>query len=153
MDEKVERKGTQDDEDESADEWPHRSRDSTDNGNDQDIDTALDRNRTRRDLPIVPNLKNTSERRHKGCEGIGCDAVRVDVKAKRGHPPRIVAYALQRETKRRAREIEHREITQRRGTKRHVIERNVRAPVHAPEMRGSDGVDAGVAVEDRPVLI
>src|SRR5579871_4600029 len=87
MDQKVERKGTQENEDESADERADGSRDPTDNGDDQNIDTALDRDRARRNLPIVPDLKNTPERCHKGGERIGRDAVRIDVEAQRGHPP------------------------------------------------------------------
>src|SRR6185503_3759112 len=153
MDQEVERKGAQDDEDQRADERSHGSGDATDDGNDQNVDAALDRDRARRDLAVIPDLENTTERSDKGRERIGRNTVRVDVETQRRHPPRIVAHPLQGKSEWRAREIEDREIAQRRGSERHVVEGNVGPPVDAQEMRGGNGVDAGVAVEDGPVLV
>src|SRR5215475_4065094 len=153
LDEEIEREGPQDDENERADERADRPRDAADHGDDQDVDGTLDRNRTRRDLPVVPDLEDAAERRDQGRESIGGDAMRVDIEAQRGHAARIVAHALQGETERRAREIEYREIAERRDRERQVIEGNIGAPVDAPDMRRGDRVDAGMAVEDRPVLI
>ena len=48
---------------------------------------------------------------------------------------------------------EHGEIAERGDAERDIVKGNVGAPVDAPEMRRGDGVDAGVAVEDRPVLV
>src|SRR5882724_10148640 len=56
LDQEVERKGAQDDEDESADEGANRPRDAADHGDDQDVDAGVDTDRARRDLPVVPDL-------------------------------------------------------------------------------------------------
>jgi hypothetical protein len=47
----------------------------------------------------------------------------------------------------------HREIAQRRDAECQVVKGNIGAPVDAPEIGGGDGIDAGMAVEDRPVLV
>src|SRR6185437_6182050 len=114
MDQEVEREGAQDDEDEGADERPDRSRDATDDGDDQDVDAALDRDRARRNLPVIPDLEHARECCDKGCECIGRDPVRVDVEAECGHAARIVTHALQGEPEWCARQVQHREIAQRR---------------------------------------
>jgi len=70
-----------------------------------------------------------------------------------GHAARIVAHALQSQPERRAREIADRAEAERRDHEYHIIERDIRAPVDAPEMRRHDAVDAGVAVENDPILV
>src|SRR5947209_8046161 len=79
--------------------------------------------------------------------------MRVDIEAERRHPSGVVAHALQSETERRAREILDREIAQCRNAEREIIKWNIGTPVEAKEARGGDGVDTGVTVEDRPVLV
>src|SRR5260370_185091 len=98
--------------------------------------------------PISPP-KPGNERR----ERIGRALMRIDIEAERGHAAGIVAHALQREAERRAREVLDREIAQRRDAECQVVKGNIGAPVDAPEIGGGDGVDAGMAVEDRPVLV
>ena len=122
MDQKIEREGAQEDENEGADERANRTGDAAHDGDNQDVDAAFDRDRARRNLPVVPDLEHAAERGDKGCEGIGRDAVRIDVEAERGHAARIVAHALQREAERCAREVEHREIAERRGGEDQVVE-------------------------------
>src|SRR6185437_14622263 len=107
---KIEGECPENDEDECTNERADRPADATDNGNDQDVDATLDRNRTRRNLPVVPDLEHATQRRDKGGESIGGDTVRVDIEAERCHAARIVADALQGESKRRTREIEYRKI-------------------------------------------
>src|SRR6266478_2015053 len=124
-DEKVERKGAQHDENERADEGTDRPGDAADDGDDQDVDGPLDRYRTGRDLPVVPDLQNSGQRRDQGRECVGSDAMRVDIESECGHPARIVANSLQREAERCAREIEHGEIADRRDRERHVVERDI----------------------------
>src|SRR6185437_3813050 len=153
LDQEVERKGAQDDENKRTDEGPHRPSDAADHVDDQDVDATFDRDGAWRDLPIVPDLEHASERRDQGREGVGGNPMCVDVEAKRGHSTRIVSHALQCKAERRTRDIEHCEVAERGRPEDHVIEGNVGAPVDTPEMRGRDGVNAGVAVEDRPVLI
>src|ERR1700756_1795835 len=94
-DQKVERKGTQDDENERADERTHRTTDATDHGNDQDVDAALDRDRAWRDLPIVPDLEHAAQCGDQGRESVGRNPMRVDIEAERGHAARIVSHPLQ----------------------------------------------------------
>src|SRR5690349_19251092 len=113
LDQEVERKSAQDNEDECADEWTDGPADAADDRDDEDVDIALDRHRSRRNLPVVPDLQDAAERGDEARQSIGCDAMRVDIEAERGHATRIVAHALQREAERRAREVEHREIAQR----------------------------------------
>src|SRR6185295_8628749 len=153
LDEEVAREGAQHDEDERADEGADRPRDAADHRDDQDIDTGADADRAGRYLPVVPDLQDAPKPGDERGDRIGRHPVRVDIEAERGHAARIVAHALQGEAERRAREILDREIADCRDAEREVIKRNVGAPVHAEEMRGGDGVDAGVAVEDRPVLV
>src|ERR1700750_400013 len=97
LDQEVERKGTQDDEDEGADEGADGTGDAADHGDDQDVDAAFDRDRAGRDLPVVPDLEHAGERCDKRGECVGRDPVRVDIEAERGHAARIVAHALQGE--------------------------------------------------------
>src|SRR3977135_2219882 len=52
-----------------------------------------------------------------------------------------------------ARAIADRAEAERRDHEYHIIERDIRAPVDAPEMRRDDAVDAGVAVENDPILV
>src|SRR6266850_607166 len=153
LDQEIEREGAQDDEDESADEGANGTGDAADHGDDQDIDAGPDTDRAGRDLPVVPDLQHAAERGDEGREGVGCDAVRVDIEAERRHAARIVPHALQREAERRARDILNGEIAKRRDAQRDVIVGDVGAPVDAPEFRRGDGVDAGVTAEDRPVLV
>ncbi|GCC46283.1 hypothetical protein chiPu_0030429, partial [Chiloscyllium punctatum] len=96
---------------------------------------------------------HAAERRDEGREGVGRDAVGIGVEAERPHPAGIVADALQREAERRARDILDGKVGDRGDAERHIVEGDVAAPVDAPEMRRRHGVDAGVAVEDRPVLV
>src|ERR1700740_2467919 len=138
---------------EGANERSNRPRNAADHGDDQDVDGGPDADRARGDLPIVPDLQDAAKRGDEGCEGVGRDAMRVDVETECGHAARIVAHALQRKSKRCARQIFDREVTQRCDRQNHIIERNVCAPVDAPEMRGFNCIDPGVAVEERPVLI
>src|ERR1700747_2375652 len=56
--EKIEREGAQDDKYKRADERADRPRDATDDGDDQNVDGALDADRAWRNLVIVPNLQN-----------------------------------------------------------------------------------------------
>src|SRR5437764_7458872 len=153
LDKEVERKGTQDHQAERADEGADRPRDATDHGDDQDVDTGSDADRARRNLTVVPDLQNPAQSGDEGRDRIGCHPMRVDIEAERSHAARVVAHALQGEAERRAREILDREIAQRRDPERQVIERDVGTPVDAEKMRGGDGVDAGMAAEDRPVLV
>src|ERR1700740_1434055 len=153
LDQEVEREGAQDDEEEGAEKRSNRPRNAADHGDDQDVDGGPDADRARGDLPIVPDLQDAAKRGDEGCEGVGRDAMRVDVETECGHAARIVAHALQRKSKRCARQIFDREVTQRCDRQNHIIERNVCAPVDAPEMRGFNCIDPGVAVEERPVLI
>src|SRR6202023_3530560 len=124
-----------------------------DDGDDENVDRPFNPNRTRRDLTVVPDLQNAAERSHKGGERIGGDAVGVDVEPERRHAARIVAPALQGDPDRRAREIADRAEAERRDHEYHIIERDIRAPVDAPEMRRDDAVDAGVTVENDPILV
>src|ERR1700681_1008823 len=132
---KIQRKGAQQDKDQGADERTDRTGDAADDGDDENVDRPLDSNRTRRDLPVVPDLQNAAERSHEGGERIGGDAVRVDVEPERRHAAGIVAHALQSQPKRRAREIADCAEAERRDHEYHIIERDIRAPVDAPEMR------------------
>src|SRR5215813_3183124 len=91
VDQEVERKGPEDDEDEGADERAHRTRDATHDGNDQDIDATFDRDRARRDLPIVPDLQHAARGGDQGRESVGCNPMRIDIEAERGHASRIVS--------------------------------------------------------------
>src|SRR6266581_182423 len=152
-DQKIQRERAQQDKNQGADEWTDRTGDAADDGDDENVDRPLDADRTRRDLPVVPDLQNAAERSHEGGERIGGDAVRVDVEPKRRHAARIVAHALQSQPERRAREIADRAEAERRDHEYHIIERDIRAPVDAPEMRRDDAVDAGVAVENDPILV
>ena len=99
------REGAQQHEDERADERPDGPGDAADHGDDQHVDRGVDADRARRDLLVVPHLQDAAERREEGGEGVGGDAVGVDVEAQRRHAARIVAHALQRQPERRAREI------------------------------------------------
>src|SRR5258708_31833866 len=78
LDQKVERKGAQHDEDESADEGANRPRDAADHGNNQDIDTGADADRTWRNLPVVPDLKHPPKSRDERRDRIGRHPMRVD---------------------------------------------------------------------------
>src|SRR5882757_1652266 len=95
LDQEVERKSAQHDEDESADEGANRPRDAADHGDDQDVDTGPDADRAGRDLPVVPDLQDAPKACHERCERIGRHPMRVDIEAERGHAPGIVAHALQ----------------------------------------------------------
>src|SRR5258708_22383924 len=86
----IQREGAQQDKDQGADERTDRTGDAADDGDDENVDRPLDADRTRRDLPVVPNLQNAAERSHEGGERIGRDPVRVDVEPKRRHAARIV---------------------------------------------------------------
>src|SRR6266478_1709754 len=97
LDQEIEREGAQDDEDEGADEGANGAGDAADHGDDQDVDAGADADRAGRDLPVVPDLQHAAEAGDKGGEGIGCDAMRIGVEAKRRHAAGIVAHALQRE--------------------------------------------------------
>src|ERR1700694_2407155 len=152
-DQEIQGEGTQHDKNQGADEGADRTRDAADDGDDENVDRPFDPDRTRRDLTVVPNLQNATQRGHKGGERIGSDAVRIDVEAERRHTARIVAHALQGEPERRAREIADRAEAERRDDEYHIIERDIRAPVDAPEMRRDDAVDTGVAVENLPILV
>src|ERR1700738_1304494 len=152
-DQEIQGKGAQQDKNQGADEWADRTRDAADDGDDENVDRPFDPDRTRRDLTVVPDLQDAAERGHKGGERIGGDAVRVDVEPERRHAARIVAHALESEPERRAREIADRAEAERRDHEYHIIERDIRAPVDAPEMRRDDAVDAGVAVENHPILV
>src|SRR5215216_2547252 len=61
LDEEVESKGAQHDEDESADEGANRPRNAADHGNDQDVDAGSNADRAGRDLPVVPDLQHAAE--------------------------------------------------------------------------------------------
>src|SRR5579871_2796282 len=149
----VECKGTQDDENECADKGTYGPADAADNGDNQNVDATFDRDRAWRNLPIVPDLQHTARRGYQGRQSVSRNPVRVDVEAKRGHASWIVPYSLQREAKRRTRDVEHGEIAKCSRSQDHVVKGNIGTPVHTPEMGGRDRVDAGVAVEDRPVLV
>src|SRR5262249_33977469 len=105
LDQEVEREGAQEDEDEGADERAHGARDAADDSDDEDVDAALHAHRARRDLLVVPDLQDSAERGDERGEGVGRDAVGVDVEAERGHAARVVPYTLQRQAERRAREV------------------------------------------------
>src|SRR6202048_1403712 len=152
-DQKIEGERAQQHKNQGADEWTDRARDAADDGGDENIDRPLDPDRTWRDLTVVPDLQNAGERGYKRGERVGGDAVRVDVEPERRHAARIVAHALQSQPARRPREIADRAEAERRDHEYHVIERHIRAPVDAPEMRRDDTVDAGVAVENDPILV
>src|ERR1700726_5009267 len=117
---KVQREGAQQNKDQGADERTDRTGDSADDGDDENVDRPLDSDRTRRDLPVVPDLQNAAEPGHKRGEGIGGDTVRVDVEPERRHAARIVAYALQRQTERRARQIADRAVAERRDRQDYI---------------------------------
>src|SRR6266545_2349752 len=102
LDQQIEREGAQDDEDEGADEGANRAGDAADHGDNQDIDAGSDADRAWRDLAVVPDLQHAAERGDKGREGVGRNAVRVDIEAERRHAAGIVPHALQREAERRA---------------------------------------------------
>src|SRR2546430_6457513 len=53
LDQEIERKGAQDDEDEGADEGANGAGDAADHGDDQDVDAGADADRAGRDLPVV----------------------------------------------------------------------------------------------------
>src|SRR6202035_2239350 len=150
---KIQREGAQQDKDQGADERTDRTGDAADDGDDENVDRPLDSDRARRDLPIVPDLQNAAEPGQERGERIGGDTVRIDVEPERRHAARIVAYALQGQTERRARQIADRAVAKRGDREDHIIEGDIRAPIDAPEMRRDDAVDAGVAVEDDPVLV
>src|SRR3984893_14954180 len=152
-DQKIEGERAHQDKNQGADEWTDRTRDTADDGDDENVDRPFNPDRARRDLTIVPDLQNAAVRSHKGGECIGGDAVGVDVEPERRHAARIVAHALQGEPERRTREIADRAQAERRDHEYHIIERDIRAPVDAPEMRRDDAVDAGVAVENDPILV
>src|ERR1700754_233581 len=84
LDQQVERKGAQDDEDECADERPNRAGDAADHGDDQDVDAGADTDRAGGDLLVVPDLQHAAEACDEGGEGVGCDAVGIRVEAERG---------------------------------------------------------------------
>src|SRR6266481_2460990 len=152
-DQKIEGKRAHQDKNQGADEWTDRTRNTADDGDDENVDRPFNPDRARRDLTVVPDLQNAAERSHKGGERISGDAVGVDVEPERRHAARIVAHALQGEPERRAREIADRAETERRDHEYHIIERDIRAPVDTPEMRRDNAVDAGVAVENDPILV
>src|SRR6202522_529855 len=152
-DQKIKREGAQQHKDKGADEWTDRTGDAADHGDDENVDRPFDPDRPGRDLPVVPDLQDAGERCHKRGERIGGGRVRIDVEPECGHAARIVADALQGQPERRARKIADRRETKRCDDKYHIVERNIRAPVDAPEMRRDDGVDAGVAVENDPILV
>src|SRR5450755_2110342 len=55
-DQEIQREGAQQHEDQGADERTDRTGDAADDGDDEDVDGALDPDRPRRNLPVVPNL-------------------------------------------------------------------------------------------------
>src|SRR6202795_1276820 len=57
-DQKIESERAQHDKNQRADEWTDRTRDAADDGDDENVDRPLDPDRTRRDLPVVPDLQN-----------------------------------------------------------------------------------------------
>src|SRR6516165_3074974 len=61
--EKIEREGAQEDKYKRANEGADRPRDAADDGDDQNVDGALDADRARRNLVVVPNLQNPGQRR------------------------------------------------------------------------------------------
>src|SRR5580692_8168182 len=92
-DQDVERKGLQHRIDQCAD-W---IADPANDGDDQDVDRGGDADRPRRDFAVAPDQGNAAERRDERREHIGRDAVGFDVEAERGHSPRVVPTALDRE--------------------------------------------------------
>src|ERR1700676_5092689 len=119
---KIQREGAQQDKDQGADEGTDRTADAADDGDDENVDRSLDPDRTRRDLPVVPDLQDAAERSHEGRERIGGDAVGVDVEPQRRHAARIVAHALQSQPERRAAQIADRAEAERRDRQDHIIE-------------------------------
>src|ERR1700719_3079643 len=133
-DQKIEGECAHQNKNQGADEWTDRTRDTADDGDDENVDRPFNPDRTRRDLTVVPDLQNAAERGHKRGERIGGDAVGIDVEPERRHAARIVAHALQGEPERCAREIADRAETERRDHKYNIVERDIRAPVDAPEI-------------------
>src|SRR5882724_11304434 len=152
-DQEIQRERTQENENQGSDEWADRSRDTADDGDDENVDGAFDPDRARRDLSVVPDLQDAAECGHEGGKRIRGNAVRIDVEPQCRHAARIVAHALQGQSEWRPHEITDRAETQHRDREDHVIERNIRAPVDAPEMWCDDAVDAGMPVEYHPVLV
>src|ERR1700722_18846032 len=152
-DQEIKREGAQQNKYKGADERTDRTGDAADDGDNENIDRPFDPDRAGRDLPVVPDLQNAGERCHERGERIGGDAVRIDVEPERRHPARIVAHTLQGQPERRARKIADRGEAEYCDREDYIVERDVRTPVHAPEMRCDDGVEAGVAVENNPILV
>ena len=90
------------------------------------------------DLRVLPDQQDAADRRDHAREGVGRDAMGGDVEAERGHAPRIVAHALQRQAERRARHVDDRQIGQRRAAERQIVERDRLAPVDAEQARRHD---------------
>ena len=84
---------------------------------------------TGRDLIIEPYHQDAADRGEQRRESIGRDAVGGDVVADRLHAARIIAHALQREPKRRARDVKDHDVTERGEEQDQVIERQWMLPV------------------------
>src|SRR5580692_8508405 len=120
-DQDVERKGLQHRIDQSADEGADWIADPANDGDDQDVDRGGDADRPGRDFTVAPDQENAAERRDERREHIGRDAVGVHVEPERGHSPRVVADALEREPEGRTGNIGDREPAKERDAQRKIV--------------------------------
>src|ERR1700722_1850841 len=137
----------------SADECADWIADPANDGDDQDVDPERDADRPRRDFAVAPDQENAAKRRDDRREHIGRDAVGVHVEAERRHSPRVVSNALKRKPEGRPGDIGDREPAKERDAQRKIVGGYWVVPVEAQKDRRRYGVNAGVAVEDRVILV
>src|SRR6202453_2248750 len=152
-DQDVERKGLQHRIDERADECADRIADPADDGDDEYVDRGGDADRPGRDFAVAPDQENAAERRDDRREHVSRDAMGVDVEAERGHAPRVVANALERKPEGRPGDIGDREPTKERDAQCKIVGGYRVMPVDAQKHRRRNGVNPGVAIEDRVILV
>src|ERR1700677_1502201 len=152
-DQDVEGKGLQHRIDQRADEWANWIADPANDGDDEDVGRGGDADRPGRDFAVAPDQENAAERRDDRREHVSRDAVGGHIEAERGHSPRVVANALERKPEGCSGDIGDSEPAKERDAQRKIIGGHGSVQVDAQQHRRRNGVNPGVAIEDRVILV